>query len=135
MILYDLLCPNDHAFEGWFRNAGTFDTQVAAGELRCPICGDASVRKAPTAPALVKGRGESQPIAIKMREALTALRTHVESHCDYVGDRFPEEARRIHYGEADERAIYGDASAGEARELRDEGIDVVAIPWIPRQDS
>jgi len=135
VIVYDLLCSNDHSFEGWFRSAGTFDSQVATGEVGCPKCGDISVRKAPSAPALVTSRGDAQGIAVRLREAMGALRQHVESTCEHVGERFPEEARRIHYGESEERPIYGEASPAEARELRQEGIDVIAIPWPQRQDS
>lgn len=140
MILFDLLCANDHRFEGWFKSGNTFDAQVAAEEVACPVCGDTGVRKALSAPALIKGSGEvaksnQAAIAVKLREAMFELRHHIEANCDYVGERFPEEARRIHYGEAEERAIYGEATADQAEELHEEGIEVVAIPWPSRHDS
>ena len=105
MILFDLLCSKEHRFEGWFRSGDTFDAQIAAGEVACPVCGDTEVHKALSAPALLRGKvgSRAEGIAIKMREALTELRQRVVDNCDYVGDRFPEEARGIHYGEKKER--------------------------------
>jgi hypothetical protein len=135
MILFDLLCSDDHRFEGWFKSGETFDAQIAAGEVTCPVCGDADVHKALSAPALLKGNSRSDGIAVKLREAMAELRQRVIDKCDYVGDQFPEEARSIHYGEKEERPIYGEATLDEARKLQDEGIEVVAIPWPSRQDS
>jgi hypothetical protein len=135
MILFDLLCSSDHRFEGWFKSGATFDSQIGAGEVVCPVCGDTAIHKALSAPALLRTSGRSENIAIKMREALTELRKHVTEHCDYVGDRFPEEARSIHYGEKKDRPIYGEATPDEARELSEEGVEIVAIPWLSPQDS
>lgn len=148
MIVYALKCANDHEFEGWFRDAATFDRQAAASEVTCAVCGDSQVAKAPMAPRLAKGRGESRgelreappaetrpglpPEAMKL---LAELRQKVERECDYVGERFSEEARRIHYGEAEKRGIYGEASDEQAKELVDEGIEVAKIPWLPRRDA
>ena len=92
------------------------------------------------------GKGSAEPTATKavapppdvppeMLQAMRKLRQHVESHCDYVGPRFAEEARAIHYGERDQRGIYGEASDEEAKELAEEGIEVARIPWLPRQDA
>jgi len=136
MILYDLLCSRDHGFEGWFRSSDTFDSQIAAGEIACPVCGSTEIRKAPSAPALVKGRaGGSDAIAVRLRQAMNEIRRQVEANCDYVGGQFPEEARRIHYGETKERPIYGEATPDDARELSEEGIEIVAIPWPSRRES
>jgi hypothetical protein len=135
MILFDLLCSKGHRFEGWFRSADTFDAQVAEGEVACPVCGAQEVSKAMSAPALLKGESKSDAIAVKMREAMDKIRQHVVENCDYVGDSFPEEARGIHYGEKEKRAIYGEASPDEARALGEEGIEVVAIPWPARRNS
>jgi len=135
MILFDLLCSDDHRFEGWFKSGETFDTQIAAGEVTCPVCGDTAVHKALSAPALLKGSSRADGIAVKLREAMAELRQRVIDKCDYVGDRFPDEARSIHYGEKEERPIYGEATPDEAKDLREEGIEVVAIPWPSRQDS
>src|SRR3954470_22826904 len=126
MIVYALKCANDHEFEGWFRDAATFDRQAAAGKVACAVCGDSQVAKAPMAPRLAKRRGEPReapptetkpglpPEAMRL---LAELRQKVESECDYVGERFSEEARRIHYGEAEKRGIYGEASDEQAKEL------------------
>lgn len=137
MILFDLQCAKNHGFEGWFKTGDAFDKQAKAGKVECPVCGNTKVRRALSAPALLKGGtgSKSEAIAIKMREAMVELRKQVEAKADYVGERFPEEARRIHYGETEERAIYGEASVDEAKELNDEGIEIVAIPWPSRQDS
>ena len=137
MILFDLLCAKDHRFEGWFKSADTFDTQVAAKDVACPICGSAKVRKALSAPALVKSTGgRTEAIAVKLREAMDQIRQKVVENFDYVGEKFPEEARSINYGEKKkERPIYGEASPDEAQALHEEGIDVVAIPWPARRDS
>lgn len=142
MILYKLRCSAEHGFEAWFKDGATYDRQAEAGEIVCPVCGDSRVAKAPMAPRLAKsrsGEGTTQPEAggshAEIREALLELRRQVESNCDYVGDRFPEEARKIHYGEAGQRNIYGEATDDQARELTDEGIKVGRIPWLPRTDS
>ncbi len=139
MIVFDLKCRQDHRFQGWFRNGESFDAQVAAGEVACPVCGDAQVGKAPMAPRLVKSRGDgperrAQVIA-EVKRVLGELRQQVEDNCDYVGPQFAEEARKIHYGETEARPIYGEASKDEAEALADEGIDVAAIPWLPRTDA
>jgi hypothetical protein len=138
MILFDLQCAKKHRFEGWFKTGDAFDKQSKAGKVECPTCGSTKVKKALSAPAVLKGgtsSSKAEAIAIKMREAMIELRKHVESHAENVGKQFPEEARKIHYGETEERAIYGEASPDEAKELHDEGIDIVAIPWPSRQDS
>lgn len=142
MILYELRCSADHGFEAWFKDGATYDRQAEAGEIVCPVCGDTHVGKALMAPRLAKGRVEGEaPVAetdgeaVRMREALTQLRQQVETNCDYVGDRFAEEARKIHYGETGRRNIYGEATDDQARELVDEGIKVGRIPWLPRTDS
>jgi hypothetical protein len=138
MILFDLECAKKHSFEGWFKTNDAYDRQAKAGTIECPTCGNKKVRKALTAPALLKGRSSSktEAIAVKMHEAMVEVRKQMEANCDYVGERFPEEARRVHYGEVKkERPIYGEATPVEAKELSDEGIDIVAIPWPSRQDS
>ncbi|HVI51372.1 MAG TPA: DUF1178 family protein [Candidatus Sulfotelmatobacter sp.] len=137
MIKYNLICARDHEFEGWFRDGATYDAQSEAGEISCPSCGMAEVRKAPMAPSVVSskraGERPSQEMA-DLRQALISLRQQIESSATDVGERFPEEARRMHYGETEEKPIYGQASADERESLRDEGIDVVPIPWIPAEN-
>ncbi|HTH17583.1 MAG TPA: DUF1178 family protein [Magnetospirillum sp.] len=133
MILYKLRCAQDHHFEGWFKDGATYDTQSAAGEIACPICGTTEVGKAIMAPRLNKATGQSldaQGAAHEMRRMLVELRRQVEEKCDYVGDKFPEEARKIHYGDTEPRPIYGEASPEQAAELEDEGIEVNKIPWV-----
>ena len=153
MIVFNVSCSKDHVFEGWFSDSASFDEQVEAGAVTCPVCGDSKVRKVLSAPrlgGLSKGRDEAAPNAApnaamgsqgpdgdKLREYLSALhdlKKHVVENSDYVGERVPEEARKIHYGETDPRAIHGEATADEARELHDEGVEFHRIPW-PKTDA
>jgi hypothetical protein len=136
MILFTLSCTAGHEFEGWFRDGDGFTAQQAAGEIACPQCGDSQVEKAVMAPNIGRSRDQARPPSpAQLRAALVELRRQVETNCDYVGERFAEEARKIHYGEADPHGIYGEASAEESRELADEGISVGRIPWISPSDA
>jgi hypothetical protein len=136
MILFTLRCAQTHEFEAWFRDGDAFAAQQRAGEIACPECGDTSVERAVMAPRLGRSRQPSPPISpAQFRAALREMRRQVETHCDYVGSRFAEEARRIHYGEIDPRGIYGEATEQESRELTDEGISFGRIPWLPTTDS
>jgi hypothetical protein len=136
MILFALRCANDHEFEAWFRDSEGFAAQHNAGEIICPICGDTAVEKAVMAPRVGRSREMSPAGALaKMRQTLIDMRRQIETHCDYVGPRFAEEARRIHHGEADARGIYGEATDAESRELADEGIKFGQIPWLPPTDA
>jgi len=154
MIVYALRCDSGHGFEAWFKDAASFDSLSAAGEVACPDCGSIAVAKAPMAPNIARSRGaaalpvpvethpkpEPRPAAERkerlgaLREALLALRRHVEATHDYVGDRFAEEARAMHDGAAAEREIYGEATLEEARDLLEEGIPVAPLPMV-RTDS
>ena len=136
MILFTLRCAAGHEFDGWFRDGDAFETQQKAGEIACPRCGDAQVEKALMAPNIGRSHKKAPPVSpAQMRAALVELRRQVETNCDYVGERFAEEARKIHYGEVDPHGIYGEATAEESRELKDEGIAVGRIPWIPTTDA
>jgi hypothetical protein len=149
MIVYELRCSTGHGFEAWFRNSEAYDQQHAAHQISCPVCGIEDVSKAPMAPRIGRSKSESreqtpaktQPDQMnpeQMRVVMSKiaeLNQHIASTCDYVGKAFPEEARKIHYGETEHREIYGEASPKEAAELRDEGIAVAAVPWIRRSDS
>jgi hypothetical protein len=139
MIKYELKCRKDHVFEAWFYDSATYDKQAASGKVVCPVCNSRKVTKAPMAPRIARSRGERAAEETKQMaaalKALAELRDHVEKNADYVGEQFAEEARKIHYGEADKRNIYGEASREEARELAEEGIDVAVIPWLPRGDA
>ncbi len=130
MIVYTLKCQNEHAFEGWFASSTAFDDQAATGKLVCPMCSSTTIIKAPMAPAVAgtkKGALQADELK-KMRQFMTGMRKYVEKNADYVGKEFPEEARKIHYGEADPRHIYGETTLEEATELVEEGIDIAALP-------
>jgi hypothetical protein len=127
MIAYQLQCRNGHAFEGWFADSAAFDAQQSGGKLACPSCNSRKVEKAVMAPAIA-GKAREQAEA---RAALRALRRKVLADAEHVGEAFPEEARKIHYGEADERAIYGEASGAEVEALLEEGVPVAPLPPDP----
>lgn len=143
MILFDLRCGHGHRFEGWFRNNAAYEEQVAAQALTCPVCGDAAVEKAPMAPRIAKAGRQEETLPApaggedeasqqaRILAMLRDLRRQVEANADYVGDRFAEEARKIHYGESDSRAIYGETSEAQAEQLREEGVEIARIPWVP----
>ena len=139
MILFDLTCRNDHVFEGWFRDGAAYEAQRRARKVTCPVCGSARIAKAPMAPAIAKGAEKpaapAKRRASEMMRELRKVREQVETHCEYVGPRFPDEARAIHYGESEKTGVYGEASPQEAKELAEEGVPVARIPWVPRQDS
>jgi len=151
MIRYAIRCEKDHEFEAWFRSAADYERAAAAGEADCPICGPARVEKLPMAPALARGERKpakaSEP-AEKMRlvaapdprqqallKALRDLRRQVTEHADYVGDRFAEEARKIHYNEAEARGIYGEATADEAKKLIEDGVEFHPLPVLPEEQN
>jgi len=135
MILFELRCAHGHDFDAWFRDGATFDQQAEAGAISCAICGDTEVSKALMTPAVASGPTRDERHAAKMIQAVRAMQRHIESNFDHVGRRFPEEARKIHYGEVEKRNIYGEATPAEAKELVDEGVEVSAVPWLPPQDS
>ena len=146
MKVLNLRCAHDHTFEGWFGSEGDFQSQLERGLVECPLCGDRTVGKLPTAPRISMSRARDlaepsghdgaapvSPEALTMQAMWMRAVQHVLTHTDDVGERFPEEARRIHYGETEERAIRGRASPDERRALQDEGIDVmsIALPDAP----
>ncbi len=150
MIRYDLICGNGHAFRAWFSSSGAFERQQAEGLVSCPVCGDTRVERQIATPAIpAKGnRKEDGPArpqdsgpaagddaarhARVMRQFVREVHAMVRERAEYVGTRFAEEARRRHAeGAAEERPIWGEATAEDARELREEGIDVVPLPPLP----
>ena len=158
MIRYALACEHGHEFESWFRNAAAYEEQAAGGLLACPACGSPKVEKALMAPRLGRNQrgaepaepalaehpspappAESQPVAImssqerEFRTKLKELREHLTQNSDYVGTKFPEQARRMHYGEIEHRSIYGEASADEASALNEEGIIFHPLPVLPEE--
>lgn len=130
MIVFNLQCDKHHAFEAWFASGVAFEEQAAAGLVACPECASTKIEKAPMAPALsgakksVLNDGERK----KMRQFVAGMRKYVKENADYVGKAFPEEARKIHYGETEERQIYGEASLDEATALIEEGVEIAALP-------
>jgi hypothetical protein len=141
MKVLDLRCAGGHRFEGWFASDDELQSQTERGLMECPVCADKTITRLPSAPRLnVSGAREPQAkpadtkpaespgIEMTMQAAWLRAVQQVMSQTENVGDRFAEEARRIHYGEADERAIRGRATLDEAEALRDEGIDVVSLP-------
>ena len=137
MIRFTLICDQDHEFEAWFRNNDDFDTQQKRGLVDCPRCGSRKVGKALMAPAVSTGRKkENMALAMSAEQRATlaqmkALAEKMRENADYVGDKFAEEARKIHFGEADPRGIYGEATAEEARGLLEDGVEFMPIPVFP----
>jgi hypothetical protein len=151
MIRYALNCHRGHVFESWFANSAAYDKQAKRALIACPVCDSTKVEKAIMAPRL--GRAEAaepattptppqpatQPAPLpvmspperELRQKLKELREHITKNADYVGQRFPEQARKIHYGEIEHRSIYGEASPDEAKELHEEGIEFHPLPPVP----
>jgi hypothetical protein len=150
MIIYDLTCAHGHRFEGWFRDRGDFDIQCARNLVSCPQCGISDVRRIPSAVAIGTSGGGTAPHQGKspveqretfvMRSGSELLATYrqlvsmMRENSEDVGDDFVDEARRIHYCEAPERAIRGNATPGECAELEEEGIAIIRLPIIKEQD-
>ena len=137
MIRFSLGCDHDHEFEGWFRNNEDFETQKKRGFVECPACGSHKIEKALMAPAVSTGR-KKEKVALAMNAQqqaamaqLKALSEKMRENADYVGDKFAEEARKIHFGEADARGIYGEATPDEARSLAEDGVEFLPIPVFP----
>lgn len=153
MIHYELRCSEGHGFDGWFPSISAFESQAKRGFVVCPHCGGSNVSRALMAPGIPKkgapARNAVAPataatpakatlpdrIPAAVMAQLQRLRAEVEANCDYVGPGFAEEARRIHNGESDRTGIYGEATKEEAEALREDGIAVAAIPWVPRADG
>lgn len=142
MISFNLICKNDHEFEGWFRNSADFDRQAGKKLIECPECGDTGIVKSLMAPVVGAkdtvraSRTEKAEQAKKLRKMLGEVREYVETNFDDVGDDFTDEARKIYYGEADERPIYGNATDEDAKDLAEEGVPVGKLPWVkPRAEN
>lgn len=137
MIRYTLACSLDHEFEGWFGASSDFDDQSARGLIGCPVCGSTDVRKAIMAPAVVGAKkGDVNATAEKramVMQAMEAVRDHVETHFDDVGDSFASEARAIHEGRSEQRGIYGQASPKEVKDLVEDGVPVLPLPPKPME--
>jgi hypothetical protein len=161
MIRYALNCDAGHTFDSWFQNSTAYDKQMKRSLVNCPVCGSTKVEKAIMAPRLanadisqpqsasptlpspspqpapVPAIPPKNPVAMmfpperELRQKLKELRDHITRNANYVGPRFPEEARKIHYGETKHRSIYGEASPDEAKELHEEGIEFHPLPILP----
>jgi len=156
MIRYALICRQGHEFESWFQDSAAYDKQAKRGLVSCPHCGSAKVEKAIMAPRLsatAKRRSKAieapetapeaapasvpAPVAMispqeqQIRAKLKELRDHLTKNADNVGAKFPEEARKMHYGEIEHRSIYGVASPEEAKELSEEGVEFHPLPSLP----
>jgi len=149
MIRYNLRCEKGHAFESWFQSSAAYEAQEKRELVSCPSCGSVKVERAIMAPQIVTRKGreqaapapaetagsESTPLLmaqeVELRTKLKELRDHIVKNADNVGERFPNEARKMHYGDIEHRPIYGEASAEEARALIDEGVEVSPLPVLP----
>jgi len=144
MIRFTLRCDKDHDFDSWFQSGAAFDSLRAAGHVACPVCGSAQVDKALMTPALrpardVEGQREARPSltapANPLEAAMAELRRQVEENSEYVGMNFVTEARRMHQGEAPERAIHGEARLDEAKKLLEDGVPVAPLPFLPARKT
>ena len=137
MILFDLKCGQDHVFEAWFRDGEAYDAQAASGEIACPLCGDSQIAKALMAPNVARGiENVDHDRAAQMMHHLRAMHDEITKNSDDVGEKFSEEARKIHYGETAKRNIHGRANLEDARALDEEGIEFGILPQLPgRKDS
>ena len=154
MIHYNLRCERGHAFESWFQSSTAYESQEKRRLVNCPACGSAKVERAIMAPQIVsqKGRDSAAPVPAtatptevttsgstplmmaqerELRAKIRELRDHIVKNADNVGERFPNEARKMHYGDIEHRPIYGEASPDEARSLIDEGVEVSPLPVLP----
>lgn len=145
MIKYSLVCEKDHDFEGWFGSSDDFETQAKRGFVDCPVCGSTNVTKSLMAPR-VSGTKKSNEVTenvaatsvqmpAEIVEKLREVKKYVEANSENVGDKFPEEARKIHYGETEERGIYGKASADDVASLAEEGVNVLPLPELPEEKN
>lgn len=147
MIRYDLICDRGHEFEAWFSDSAAYDTQARRGFVECSVCGSIKVEKQLMRPSIGakanKKSGASQPMVAgpvdprrqQMMTMMREFRSHVEKNAENVGDRFADEARKIHYKESEERGIYGNATSDEARGLIEEGIEVHPLPRLPEDSN
>ncbi len=155
MILYNLKCPQNHNFEAWFKDSGAYEEQAKRKDIECPVCSDTTIEKAIMAPRLstttrkkgleyesqktkepsqipannIRDNRKASQIAQEFLETAHKIQKHIEENCENVGENFADEARAIHYGEAEERGIYGEATQSEVKGLVEEDIPISRIPW------
>lgn len=134
MIKYRLHCSEDHEFEAWFASSGSYEVQVATGQVCCPECDSRDVSKSIMAPNVsVRSRAHDDEMPARYRNLVREVAKAIVAGTEDVGDRFPEEARKIHYREVEQRAIRGVASPDEARSLVEEGVEIMALPRLPEE--
>jgi hypothetical protein len=148
MIRYALICDKEHQFESWFADSAAYDKQAKRGLVTCPQCGSAKVEKAIMAPQLANTKKRKQaaiastpaenarvamlsPQEKELRQKLKDIRDHLTKNSEHVGQKFSDEARKMHYGETEHRSIYGEASPEQAKELAEEGIEFHSLPVLP----
>ncbi len=138
MINFSLICDHEHEFDGWFGSSGDFDAQLERGFLTCPVCDSAKISKSLMSPSVATGRQKDKVALANMAAGkkevanqLKVLRDKMTEGSEHVGSRFPEEARKIHYGESEKRGIYGEANREEVASLVDEGVEIVPLPTLP----
>lgn len=147
MIRYDLICDKGHAFDGWFRDSAAYDAQAKRGLVNCAECGSVTIEKQLMAPGIPAKSNRKAAVPQKMMAGpvdarsqmllhmMREMRKSVEANAEYVGDNFAEEARRIHYAEAEKRGIYGEATPQDANALIEEGIEVHPLPRLPEDGN
>jgi len=136
VIKYRLQCSNGHEFEAWFASSGSYDVQSACGHVACPDCNSTEVGKSIMAPNVaLRGHGHDDEAPARYRNLVREVAKVLMSGSEDVGDRFPEEARKIHYREVEQRVIRGTASPDEARSLIEEGVEIMALPRLPEDTN
>ena len=141
MIRYTLKCDQGHQFESWFKSAESYDALLAGGQVTCITCGSPQIEKALMAPSVRPARKVAtaeSPLTTpetKTEEALAAMRREIEENSDYVGLNFASEARKMHSGDAPERAIHGEAKLEDARALLEDGVPVMPLPFVPKRQT
>jgi hypothetical protein len=139
MIVFDLRCDRGHQFEAWFKDSATFDSLNKSHAVSCPECGANKIEKAPMAPNIAPSRGakrnKEETKKATYYQMVKELHRQVSVNCDYVGDKFADEARKIHSGDSEKRGIYGETTIEEAIELKEEGIDLAPLPELPKTDA
>ena len=152
MIRYNLRCERGHSFESWFQSSSAYESQEKRKLVSCPVCNSSKVERAIMAPQIVSKKGRdnaipapatatdvtapsSTPLMMaherELRTKIKELRDHIVKNADNVGERFPNEARKMHYGDIEHRPIYGEASPEDARSLIEEGVEVTPLPVLP----
>ncbi|NHF71911.1 DUF1178 family protein [Paracoccus xiamenensis] len=132
MIHYALTCEQNHRFDGWFASSASFESQRDSGQVQCAICGSTQIDRALMAPAV---SAKIAPAQDAEKSPIEKLRDHIESSSDYVGLRFADEARAMHEGRSESRAIYGEARPDEARALVEDGVPIAPLPFIPKRQT